>query len=199
VAAAALNVFSPPSNQMFLCTLPGYIDASAMRGTPSLTLSDLDQRFRLFLRDYHARPHGETRQPPQERWGQGGFLPRIPDSLEQLDLLLLTVAKTRTVQPDAVFRACATLILHSRPMSERPYCCAMTRATWRKFACSIVANFSAAPSAPNSRAKLLRCAISAERAISDDMSSNRRCAPAGQRSNHCSTCGAVDRRIRPKT
>ena len=66
-------------NQMFLCTLPGYIDGGAVRGTPSLTLSDLDRQFRDFLRNYHARPHGETRQPPQERWQQGGFLPRIPE------------------------------------------------------------------------------------------------------------------------
>jgi len=89
-------------NQMFLCTLPGYLDAGAIRGQPTLTLSDLDQRFREFLREYHARPHGETKLPPQERWRQGGFLPRIPESLEQLDLLLLTIAKTRIVQSDGV-------------------------------------------------------------------------------------------------
>ncbi len=89
-------------NQMFLCTLPGYIDAGAIRGQPSLTLSDLDQRFREFLREYHARPHGGTKLPPQERWRQGGFLPRTPESLEQLDLLLLTIARTRIVQPDGV-------------------------------------------------------------------------------------------------
>lgn len=89
-------------NQMFLCTLPGYIDAGAIRGQPTLTLSDLDRQFREFLRDYHARPHGETKLPPQERWRQGGFLPRAAESLEQLDLLLLTIAKTRIVQPDGV-------------------------------------------------------------------------------------------------
>jgi len=89
-------------NQMLLCTLPGCIDAGAVRGTPSLTLSDLDRRSRDFLRDYHGRPNGETRQPPQERWRQSGFLPRIPDSLEQLDLLPLTVAKIPIVQPDGI-------------------------------------------------------------------------------------------------
>lgn len=89
-------------NQMFLCTLPGYIDAGAIRGQPALTLSDLDRQFRDFLREYHSRPHGETKLPPQDRWRQGGFLPRTPDSLEQLDLLLLTIAKTRIVQPDGI-------------------------------------------------------------------------------------------------
>lgn len=39
---------------------------------------------------------------PQERWEDRGFLPHMPDSLEQLDLLLLTVAKTRRVQQDGI-------------------------------------------------------------------------------------------------
>ena len=34
--------------------------------------------------------------------GAGGFLPRMPESLEQLDLLLLTVPKTRRVHPDGI-------------------------------------------------------------------------------------------------
>jgi putative transposase len=89
-------------NQMFLCSLPGYIDRGAVRGEPTLTLSDLDRRFREFLREYHARPHGETKLPPGERWRRDGFLPRMPESLEQLDLLLLTVAKTRIVRPDGI-------------------------------------------------------------------------------------------------
>src|SRR5258708_14669688 len=37
-----------------------------------------------------------------ERWEAGGFLRRMPNSLEQLDLLLLTVAKTRRVQQDGI-------------------------------------------------------------------------------------------------
>ena len=89
-------------NQMFLCTLPGYIEHGAVRGTPSLTLADLDHQFREFLREYHARPHSETKAAPQERWQRGGFVPRMPKSLEQLDLLLLTIAKTRKIQPDGV-------------------------------------------------------------------------------------------------
>ncbi len=36
------------------------------------------------------------------RWEGGGFLPRLPESLEQLDLLLLTVAKSRKVRPDGI-------------------------------------------------------------------------------------------------
>ena len=39
---------------------------------------------------------------PQQRWVAGGFLPRLPDSLAQLDLLLLTVTKARQVHPDGI-------------------------------------------------------------------------------------------------
>ena len=37
-----------------------------------------------------------------DSWSAGGFLPRMPDSLEQLDLLLLTVARPRKIHPDGV-------------------------------------------------------------------------------------------------
>ena len=39
---------------------------------------------------------------PQQRWEAGAFIPRMPDSLEQLDLLLLTVAKPRKIHPDGI-------------------------------------------------------------------------------------------------
>ena len=87
---------------MFLCTLPGYIEAGAVRGRAELTMTDLDRGFREFLREYHTRPHGETKVAPQERWQHGGFVPRMAEFLEHLDLLLLTVAKMRKVQSDGV-------------------------------------------------------------------------------------------------
>ncbi len=90
--------------QMLLCELPGYAPPQGLvRGVPQLTLGDLDTRFRAFILDvYHVRPHSETQMPPQQRWEAGGFLPQMPDSLEQLDLLLLTVAKPRTVRRDGI-------------------------------------------------------------------------------------------------
>jgi len=89
-------------NQMCLCDLPGYIGDGGVVGKPALTLTDLDRRFGEFLREYHARPHGETKIPPQVRWQQGGFVPRMAESLEQLDLLLVTVAKSRKIHPDGL-------------------------------------------------------------------------------------------------
>ena len=90
--------------QMLLCELPGYAPPkSPVRGHPELTLSDLDTRFRAFVFDvYHDHPHSETAVPPQERWEAGGFLPQMPDSFEQLDLLLLTVPKPRKIHRDGI-------------------------------------------------------------------------------------------------
>jgi putative transposase len=92
-------------NQMCLPHLPGY----APRGTPDrkgqakLTLAELDAAIGAFLvGTYNQRVHSETGQPPQQRWETGAFLPRMPDSLEQLDLLLLTVAKPRKIHTDGI-------------------------------------------------------------------------------------------------
>ena len=39
---------------------------------------------------------------PIERWEKDGFLPQIPESLEYLDLLLLTEAKPRMIRRDGI-------------------------------------------------------------------------------------------------
>jgi putative transposase len=90
-------------NQLFLCHQPGYSPAGSAPGRPVLTLPELDARLRTFLVDtYDRQPHSETGDPPQARWEANGFLPRLPESLEQLDLLLLTVAKPRRVHQDGI-------------------------------------------------------------------------------------------------
>ncbi len=92
-------------NQRCLPSLPGY----APRGTPDragqarLTLAELDEAIGTFIREvYNLTPHSETGIAPQQRWEAGAFIPRMPDSLEQLDLLLLTVAKPRKIHPDGI-------------------------------------------------------------------------------------------------
>jgi len=92
-------------NEMFLCELDGYAPpgGGGMRGKPTLTLAELDGRLRTFLLDvYHRSESAETKAPPAERWEANGFLPRMPESLEQLDLLLIHVAKTRKVRRDGI-------------------------------------------------------------------------------------------------
>jgi putative transposase len=85
--------------------LPGYLPpAGAGPPTPpGLLLAELDGAIARWLSvDYHARPHSETQAPPLQRWAAGGWLPRIPESLEQLDLLLLAVATPRIVHRDGI-------------------------------------------------------------------------------------------------
>lgn len=90
-------------NQLFLSTLPGYSPAGSENIKPSLTLNDFEHLFkRWLLSEYMNEPHGETGERPQQRWEKSGFLPRLPESLEQLDLLLLTVCKPRVVHPDGI-------------------------------------------------------------------------------------------------
>lgn len=90
-------------DQCFLCSMPGYAPTGTPMGTPRLTRSELTSRLQPFvLDDYHQQPHSETGMAPQARWALGGFLPHLPDSLEQLDLLLLTVAKPRKVHQDGI-------------------------------------------------------------------------------------------------
>jgi putative transposase len=91
-------------NQMLLCGLPGYTPAGPPAGKALLTLSAFETHLQQFiLEQYHQRSHSETGEPPQARWEGSGFLPRLPESLEHLDLLLLTVANSRKVRPDGIY------------------------------------------------------------------------------------------------
>lgn len=90
-------------DQLFLQDTPGYAPKGSTGVKAVLTLPAFEQRFRIWLlEDYHHRVHVETGVAPKARWEAGGFVPRAPKSLEELDLLLLTVAKTRRVQQDGI-------------------------------------------------------------------------------------------------
>jgi putative transposase len=83
--------------------LPGYTPPGTPPAKPVLTLAELDERLHRFVvEDYHQRVHGETGMAPQARWEASGFMPRLPESPAQLDLLLLTVAKARRVHRDGI-------------------------------------------------------------------------------------------------
>jgi len=90
-------------NELLLQDLPGYAPEGSTGVEAKLTLPAFEQRFRNWLlSDYHHRFHSEIKCTPASRWEKGGFVPRMPSSLEQLDLLLLTVRKTRRVQQDGI-------------------------------------------------------------------------------------------------
>lgn len=89
--------------QTLLPHLPGFVGENGTTDGPLLTLSTFDAHFRTWLlEDYHQRVQEELHSAPQARWEASGFLPQMPESLEQLDILLLTVAKRRRVQQDGI-------------------------------------------------------------------------------------------------
>lgn len=70
---------------------------------PALTLTQLDTAIGAWITGtYHQRRHSETGQTPLQAWLADGWLPRMPDSLEALDLLLVMVATPRTVHRDGI-------------------------------------------------------------------------------------------------
>lgn len=91
-------------NQVLLPGIPGHQPPGQGKATPVLSLTQLSKEVENYLvRSYNVTPHSSTNQPPQERWSSGGFLPRMPDSLAQLDLLLLTVPLLRKVRADGIY------------------------------------------------------------------------------------------------
>jgi putative transposase len=90
-------------NQLLLPGLPGHLVNGLPATPPKLTLAQLDDALHRFVvDDYHTRIHSETKQAPRERWEAGGFLQRMPERPEELDLLLLTVATPRKVHQDGI-------------------------------------------------------------------------------------------------
>lgn len=89
-------------NECILIDLPGFSIKGKTVTKPSLTLEQLETAVLNFmLNDYHQNPHSSTRLPPEKMWSEA-FLPQLPESLEILDLLLLTIHKPRKVQRDGI-------------------------------------------------------------------------------------------------
>ena len=90
-------------NTELLPELPGFLAADQRRPTPVLTLAELSDHIGAFITStYHQRVHPELGISPHQAWTRDGWLPRMPDSLESLDELLLTVPKTRIVHRDGI-------------------------------------------------------------------------------------------------
>ena len=89
-------------NQLFLCELSGFIADGSRRPEPALTLAELDTRLRAFIVEYNLTEHSQTKVSPQTRWHNNAFLPQMPASVTELDLLLLTLKDTRRVQRDGI-------------------------------------------------------------------------------------------------
>ena len=91
---------------------------------------------------------------PQARWSANGFLPQLPVSLEQLDLLLLTVAKPRRVQQDGVrFQALRYIDPTLAAYVGEDVTIRYDPGIWPKSASIIRSVFSVGPCAKNSRGR----------------------------------------------
>jgi putative transposase len=90
-------------SQELLPELAGRLVAGKPVTPAALSLAELDEAIGRFIRDrYHMRVHHEIGATPLASWRGEGFLPRLPDSLEELDLLLIMHAKPRTVRRDGI-------------------------------------------------------------------------------------------------
>lgn len=90
-------------NTELLPELPGYIQDGKPTTPPRLSLPELDAAIGAFIvQNYNARLHSGINAIPVEAWRAGGWIPRLPDSLEALDSLLVMVAKPRMVRRDGI-------------------------------------------------------------------------------------------------
>ena len=90
-------------NTELLPGLAGHLIEGKAASAPALSLAELDAALMAFIvGTYNQRPHSQIDEAPHAAWLGKGWLPRMPDSLDDLDLLLITVAKPRMVQRDGI-------------------------------------------------------------------------------------------------
>lgn len=90
-------------NSELLPELPGRLVGGRPATPARLSLAELDAAIGGFVvGNYNLRTHGGTGVSPRTAWLGSGWLPRMPDSLEELDLLLVMVAKPRMVGRDGI-------------------------------------------------------------------------------------------------
>ncbi len=66
-------------------------------------LSELEELIKDFIiNDYHHAIHSTTGEAPIALWNKHQIIPQMPDSIEKLNLLLLTAKKFRIVQRDGI-------------------------------------------------------------------------------------------------
>lgn len=90
-------------NTELLPELPGNLRNGKLASPPRLSLAELDAAIGAYvIATYNTRPHRAIGIAPVEAWRGDGWLPRMPETLTELDTLLVMVAKTRTVHRDGI-------------------------------------------------------------------------------------------------
>lgn len=90
-------------NAELLPELAGAVVHGRPTSAPKLSLAELDSALSTFVREsYNCSLHSGLAAKPCDVWCDKGFLPRLPESLEALDLLLVLHAKPRIVRRDGI-------------------------------------------------------------------------------------------------
>ena len=131
--------------------LAGRLIEGKAASAPALSLAELDAALMAFIvGTYGQRPHSQIDEAPHAAWRGAGWLPRMPDSLDALDLLLITVAKPRMVQRDGIhFQGLRYIDTTLAAFVGNPSPSVSIRATCPKSVSFTKTVFSVAPSAPN--------------------------------------------------
>lgn len=134
-----------PINTELLPELPGSLRAGKPASPPRLSLPELDAAISTYIvSNYNTRMHGEFGAAPVDVWRGDGWLPRMPETLEELDALLVMVAKPRMVHRDGIhFEGLRFVDPTLAAYVGEPV---MIRAMWARSACSIAIPFCVAPS-----------------------------------------------------
>jgi putative transposase len=90
-------------NTELLPELPGHLRHGQPVTMPRLSLAELDRVITAYITGtYQGRVQSETHETPLDAWRRTVVLPRVPASLEDLELLLVRHAKPRVVRRDGM-------------------------------------------------------------------------------------------------
>ncbi len=71
--------------------------------TKIINYLEFKEKLHCFLiNEYNQTNHSSIKVSPIKKWSEQLFLPNMPNSLEELDLLLLEIPKTRKVHSDGI-------------------------------------------------------------------------------------------------
>ncbi|MBX9721655.1 MAG: Mu transposase C-terminal domain-containing protein [Candidatus Obscuribacterales bacterium] len=95
--------FFETMNQLLLCELPGYTPEDKPPQKPGLTIEELRRTFHAWVvNEYMQRKNDETGESHFDRWSRELKVPRMPESLNSLHMLLMTVPEDRLVRKTGI-------------------------------------------------------------------------------------------------
>lgn len=90
--------------ERFFSTLESKLAEPLKIKNKTYKLSELEELVREFIiNDYHKSIHSDTKEAPIARWNKDKIIPQMPESIDKLSLLLLSIEKSRIVQRDGIY------------------------------------------------------------------------------------------------